>query len=75
MLKSILNVEGVSELNPMEQKTIQGGLSDRYYCECSGSVGAWYGTYSDQDAADASLVVWCASGTGTCSTTVEAIIF
>ncbi|MFD2567645.1 hypothetical protein [Pseudotenacibaculum haliotis] len=66
MLKSILNSEGVQELNKMQQKSINGGVGDQYYCECSGSVGAWYGTYSSQAAADSSLETWCASETGNC---------
>ena len=67
MLKSILNSNSVQRLKKTEQKSIFGGLpNDRYYCECTNSVGAWHGNYSSQSAAEDSLEEWCASGTGNC---------
>jgi hypothetical protein len=67
MLKSILSSAGIEQLNQNEQKSIFGGLPPaQYYCECTGSVGAWTGSYSSQSAAEASLVEWCASETGNC---------
>jgi hypothetical protein len=67
MLKSILNSDNVQQLDKQAQLSISGGRpNDRYYCECTGSVGAWTGSYSSQEAAESSLETWCASETGNC---------
>lgn len=37
-----------------------------WYCECTGSVGAWYGCYLTADEAYTYVASVCASGTGAC---------
>ena len=69
MLKSILNFDGVQELNKNAQKTIVGGAM--FSCQCSGSVGAWEGNYSSVTSAVNSIGRWCESGEGSCVAMAE----
>lgn len=69
MLKSILNFDGVQQLNKSEQQSITGGA--RYSCECNGSVGQWEGNYNSAGAIVNAIETWCASGQGSCSSISE----
>jgi natural product precursor len=54
-------------LHRSQMKKITGGYGTvSVYCHCTGSVGAWSGTYSSWDAVRAAVVANCASEAGYC---------
>jgi len=54
-------------LQRSEMKKISGGYGgSRFYCVCSGSVGAWSGTYASLGDAYAAGTINCASAVAEC---------
>ena len=70
MLKDLLKINGIKEVSKKEQVMIYGGA--RYSCSCTGSVGAWEGSYSSPERALGAIDEWCASGYGRCDLMTDA---
>jgi hypothetical protein len=45
------------------KKIKEGG---KYSCVCTGSVGAWTGSYNSKEEIANAIEKWCASETGSC---------
>ncbi len=46
---------------------LQGGYSGGcpiYFCQCTGTLGTWAGSYCSTQEAEAAIAYWCVNGTG-----------